>query len=390
MKIGIITPTDFIKRVPFGGADGFILSILPHLKTPSCIFGPGVNDTELGREFELYPQQVFLPIYRLKYPSAVPLRIKAFLGYMWNRRRILNSGVDVLYVHSPECALPFLFGKRRIPVVYHQHGSANPMRMATYGWARSRLLPFAGIFAIIDRMIYKRADWIVAIDRFCREQAERGGAKQKVSLIMNAVDTDTFRHDPKVRKEMRASHGCSDEDIVLLFSGRIEEVKGLDRLIMGVSELKAKGLPVRLFIAGEGSLKANLERLVKESRLDGEVRFLGMVAHSRLPGYYNMADALVLPSKMEGVPMVILEALACGTPVIATKVGGIPDLVKPEVNGVLLESAEPTCIAEAVLNIRSADIVRGRVSASIAEHSSENVGRALRGLFTRLVKNTAS
>jgi glycosyltransferase involved in cell wall biosynthesis len=94
-----------------------------------------------------------------------------------------------------------------------------------------------------------------------------------------------------------------------------------------------------------------------------------------------MADAFLLPSKYEGVPMVILEALACGTPVIATKVGGIPDLIKPGVNGLLLESGDARAIAEAVSTLMSSVPAREEVCDTVAQLSSKRVAHDLVRLF---------
>ena len=101
------------------------------------------------------------------------------------------------------------------------------------------------------------------------------------------------------------------------------------------------------------------------------VIFLGYVPHKQLSGLYNMADALLLPSLMEGTPMVVLEALACGTPVVASIVGGIPDLVKNGVNGYLLDQVNPPAIAETIERMVIQRFDRLTVSRSVQRWSSK-------------------
>jgi glycosyltransferase involved in cell wall biosynthesis len=380
--IGIIVTNDFVKRLPFGGASGFIQNIMHKLGGRVVLFGAAVNGTPVWQPHRLGEQVDFVGCYRQTIPSRFPLRIQALWGYLRNRRRILASGVDLLYVHSPECTLPFLFGSRRLPVVFHQHGSGNPVTTATFTWARNGLLE--RLFDQLHQTIYRRADWIIAIDRLCLQQAQDNGAGGKTSLLMNAVDRDQFKPDSTLRKTVRQAHGMKDDTFMLFFVGRLEEIKQLDRLLTALP-LVRKNVPCRLLVAGDGTHRARLEQQAAELELDAQVTFLGKVSHDQLPGYYNAADVLVLPSKMEGVPMVILESLACGTPVLATAVGGIPDLVRNGENGQLLDDVEPESIVAALHSIAANDWNRQQVAATVSQWGAVEVTAYLSGIFNRLV-----
>lgn len=380
--IGIIVTNDFVKRLPFGGASGFIQNIMHTLGGRVVLFGAAVNGTSVWQPYQLGKQVEFIGCYPQTIPSRFPLRLQALWGYLRNRRRILASGVDLLYVHSPECALPFLFGGQRLPVVFHQHGSGNPVTTATFRWARNGLLE--RLFDWIHGTIYQRSAWIIAIDRFCLDQTLAHGAGDKTSLLMNAVDRDQFRPDADLRNTMRQALSCRDDEFVLFFVGRLEEIKQLDRLIAALPLVRAF-MPVRLLVAGDGSHRPRLESLVAELGLGELVTFLGKVSHDRLPGYYNLADALVLPSRMEGVPMVILESLACGTPVIATAVGGIPDLVRNGENGQLLDAAEPATIALALQTVAARGWDRQQVADTVRPWGAGEVAAHLSGIFNQFV-----
>jgi glycosyltransferase involved in cell wall biosynthesis len=241
----------------------------------------------------------------------------------------------------------------------------------------------------IHKIIYWRADWIIAIDKFCLEQARKNGAAHKVSLIMNSVDDSVFRPDELSRKQERDRYACRSDEFVLLFAGRLEEVKRVDKIIDSLA-CANNSFKMKLFIAGDGSLKKALEKRIREMNLTNRVFFLGYVAHDELPKLYNMADAFILPSIMEGTPMVVLEALACGTPVIATAVGGIPDLVENGKNGLLLDSPTPKDIFRAVLRLTGNPPDRSAIAGSVSRWRADNVAKELNALFSDLIKRNGS
>jgi len=384
MKIGILNGSDLTKPERGGGASGFISNILPQLPFKVIIFGIGYSNIKTWEEIPIYPNAKFISIANFTHiPQKIPKRLPTLLLYLYNRYRILNSGVDALYIHSPECALPFVLSKSKIPIVFHQHGSANPVIMSIYKWARNQL--FTQIFNNIYKIIYKRADWIIAIDKLCLNQAVKNGVGQKVSLIMNAVDDSIFKPDENARKETRNKYGNLNYDFILLFVGRLEEVKNVDKIIDSFLYFPDKK-NIKLYVAGDGTLRRNLERQVREKRLIDNVIFLGYISHNQLPSLYNMADVLVLPSSMEGTPMVVLEALSCGTPVIASSVGGIPDIVKNGVNGYLLEQVNPRAIAETIERMHIQRFDRLTVSRSVEHWSSKNIARELGEIFNKLIK----
>jgi len=324
-RLGIIDPGDLLKDIG-GGTTGFVASILPYLSPQEVtIFGISSNSALPWKTYNLLRNVEFIPISKLKSPSKIPMRLKCLLSYFRHRKKILETALDVLYVHSPECCLPFLFFNRDVPVIYHQHGSANPVVRSKYAYARNDM--FQAIFRKILKLIYIKADWIIAIDRLCFAQAVQNGAGKKTSLLMNAVDTEKFKPNTASNIEARNRMGIEKDCYVILFVGRLEKPKGPGRLLDCIPFLNTQGLNCRIFFAGDGTYRRYLENYVIRNRLDAQVTFLNQVSHDVLPIYYNMADVLVLPSEMEGVPMVTLEALACGTPVVASNVGGIPDLV---------------------------------------------------------------
>lgn len=382
--IGIVIPNDFVKRLPFGGGSGLIENLVNAFESQVVIFGAGVNGTPIWCDHRINDHVTFVAIYPVKFPSRVPLRLQALFGYLNNRKRILSQDIDVLYVHSPECALPFIYGTCRKPLVFHQHGSGNPVKTATFSWARNQ--SFAYLFDLIQRKIYLRSDWLIAIDRYCQEQAVACGAANKTSLLMNAVDMNFFRPDEALRIEMIDKHGLRPNVLKLLFVGRLEEIKQVDRLIECLAILAKDDIPVQLFIVGDGTKRNSLEKLAEELVVSREIHFLGNVSQNELLQYYNLADTLVLPSKMEGVPMVILESLACGTPIVASAVGGIPDLIKEGKNGFLLNDVSSEEIRTGILKVKNAYFNREQVAETVSEFSAFKVAKELSKIFNHLTE----
>jgi glycosyltransferase involved in cell wall biosynthesis len=383
-KLGVINPSDMMAGVG-GGATGFISSILPNLKAEeTIIFGIGKNNS-LPWEFNKLSKKImFVPICNLKFPSKIPMRLKSIIYFLRYRKRILNSGVDVLYIHMPECCIPFLYGKKNIPIIYHQHGSGNPVALSRFMYARGYI--FRKTFESILKKIYLKADWIIAIDRYCYKKALKNGAKNKTSLIMNAVDTEKFQPNEDLRISSRRKFSIKPNQFAILFVGRIEKTKGVARIIDCISSLKLRKEPFHIFFAGEGSFLSTAMDLVTKKNLSGYVTFLGLVEHEKLPFYYNMADLLILPSDMEGIPMVVLESISCGTPVVASCVGGIPDIVKNKKNGILINDLAPNKLAQAIWEGKDIGSNRKNISKTVKQFSSQEFNRKLNNIILSLIE----
>ncbi len=173
----------------------------------------------------------------------------------------------------------------------------------------------------------------------------------EVPVAMNGVDTKRFRPMDKARS--RARYGLAGK--VVLSVASLRRLKGHDLLIRAIRGLDG----FTLVIAGEGAERGQLEVLARQEGVADRVRFLGAVPNAELPELYSAADVFALASESEGCPNVILEAMACGLPIVATPVGAIPELV-PESGRALLvptrtAEAFQTCLASALAGEQGAD-----------------------------------
>ena len=283
----------------------------------------------------------------------------------------------------PECCLPFLNNKKGIPVIYHKHGSANPVLKSKFFYGRTFL--FRKFYEIVFQMIYKKANWIITIDRLSFREASEKGAKSRISLIMNAVDTEKYFPDSILRGYARKGIGLAENLFIILFVGRIEKAKGPERLLNCIPFLKKAKCSFHIFFAGDGTYKRYLEKVVKSKHYNANVTFLGHVPHEKMPYFYNAADVMVLPSETEGVPMVILEALACGTPVIASNVGSISDIVFNGVNGIVLDDLSPEKLASAIINTIFNKISQNNIANSVKKFSARSFIKSFDNIISNVI-----
>ncbi len=162
------------------------------------------------------------------------------------------------------------------------------------------------------------------------------------------------------REELRAELGLEGDS--LAFAGRLGVQKALAVALAALSRVP----DVALAIAGEGPERARLERLAGELGLDGRVSFLGALSRDGVLRLFRAADASLLSSAWENFPHTVIEALAVGSPVIATSVGGVPEVVHDGENGILVEPGDPQALAEAIARFFSDADLRSRLAAAAA------------------------
>ncbi len=171
----------------------------------------------------------------------------------------------------------------------------------------------------------------------------------RIVKIPGGVDSQRFR-PAKDRDAVRKTLGLPTETFLLFTVRNLEPRMGLDTLIRAMAILREQAPDLLLLIGGAGSLRGELESLTGSLGLQSHVRFLGFIPDNELPLYYQASDAFVLPTReLEGFGLVAVEALACGTPVLGTPVGAIPELLGELQQDLLLEGIEAETIARGIL-----------------------------------------
>jgi glycosyltransferase involved in cell wall biosynthesis len=224
----------------------------------------------------------------------------------------------------------------------------------------------------------RAAAGLVTVSEALRDRlVELGVERGEVHVLRNGVDLARFAPAAD-RDAIRSRLGVSGA--VLLAVGNLVPEKDHALAIAALAKLPE----ATLLIAGDGPLRAELEQRAVRACVASRVRFIGGVAQGALVEYYNAADALVLTSRREGMPNVVLEALACGTPVVATRVGGVPEVVSADVAGRLVD-ATADGVAAGVRALLAAPPARAATRLHGEGYGWDATTRGQIELFTRVV-----
>jgi len=194
--------------------------------------------------------------------------------------------------------------------------------------------------------VLQAADVLVAVSSDLREKISTLGVSPEKTHVWNrGVDSTLF--SPGDRLEARHRLGIPASGRVVVWVGRMVPVKGLDVLIEASSILQRRDANFHLYLVGDGPLRAILEERCRSMGLSSRISFAGNRRHHDLPDWYRAADLTVLPSRSEGLPNVLRESLACGTPFVASRVGGIPEIGQESCR-ILVTPEDPEALAEAI------------------------------------------
>lgn len=228
------------------------------------------------------------------------------------------------------------------------------------------------------RWAINKSNAIISVCNFLSFEIEKLDVNQPINIVLrNGVDLETFA--PRNRKTMRKLLGLCGFTIISV--GNFIEGKGHHLVIEAL-----KFMPdVTLILVGDGPMEKKLQFLVKKYGLNNRVIFSGILTQNKLAEYYSAADCLVLASSREGWANVLLEAMACGTPVVATKVSGTPEIILNSTAGYLIDSRSAKGISSGIAKLRSCYPDRDEVRKYAAMFSWEEVVDDLDALITRVV-----
>lgn len=231
-----------------------------------------------------------------------------------------------------------------------------------------------------ERLVIDRVDKIVASTENERNHLIElyQAPESKITIIPPGVDTSRFY--PIDKTDAKEAIGIPEEDRMVLFVGRIEPLKGIDTLIEAMAKLKIKcrRCPHYLVIIGGDaeatpqettSEMARLKVLSQELRIEDIIIFLGKRDQAKLPYYYSAAEVVVMPSHYESFGMVALEAMACGTPVIASEVGGLQNLIIEGETGFFIARQDSTGLSDKMKTLLLDDDLRHRISKNAEEYA---------------------
>ncbi|MGI8684197.1 MAG: glycosyltransferase family 4 protein [Acidimicrobiales bacterium] len=282
------------------------------------------------------------------------------------------AGADLLVAHGSPSLVPALpvARRRRVPAVFVVHSLIQD-RLRTGD--NPHPFPSTTLYRATDRIAARAATHVVGVSRYIADVAVGlGAAPARTHVLHNPVDVERFHPGPE---------GGAGHDVDVLFVGRLTVDKGIDDLLAAAALL---GPDVSVAVIGPGTRRAALE-----AGAPPHVRFLGRVDNDRLPALITRARLLAVPSRNEPQGVAVLEGLACGTPVVGCRVGGIPEMVEHGVNGWLVPPHRPDALAAAIRSALDdpgyAD-VRRRARASAERFAAADFPAAVTSLYEGMVR----
>ena len=253
----------------------------------------------------------------------------------------LSKDVDVVifYAAYPYYLLPLLsanvLGKKTLEIItYTSHTQLNSGSI------------LGKIFRLQDKLLLSLIDYISPLSQSIISQSNRDRYKDKILPIgARFIDIDSFR----------VKRNIDERKNIVGYIGRLVEGKGLMNFVKAVPLIMREHEDVEFLIGGDGDLFDEIKRIIDDKGY--KITLPGWIPEEKIPDYLNELKLLVLPTDAEGLPTIILEAMACGTPVLATSVGGIPDVITDGETGFILEDNSPECIAQNVIRALNGSIL---------------------------------
>ena len=295
------------------------------------------------------------------------------------RRVVERRAPDVLQTHMVKShffAQLSGLGKRLPWVAYHHGYTTTDLKMRAYNQLNRWSLPSA-------------ARVVTVCGPFAEQLARTGVRPERIRVLHNSVVAPQ-RPPAEEVAALRARLGLKEEEKVLLAVGRLSREKGHADLVRAVARLRETGPDVgfKLVILGEGPERPAVEEEARRLGVFESIVFAGHASDVR--PFYALADALALPSHSEGSPNVLLEAMAAGVAVAATRVGGVPEIASDEETALLVPAHDPDALAAAFGRLLSDTTLARELAGRAREHvlahfSPEAYARALVGIYTELV-----
>ena len=303
----------------------------------------------------------------------------------------LGLDLDIIHAHAGNPPAPIAAyryaNKKKKPFVVTYHGDGQWIwgdfikRMSVYFYQKY----------LLDKIL-ARADVIISpSEYFIDESRVLGKYRDKIIVIPNGVNVDEFDFGHS-KKECRERLALPLDDEIILFLGTLSPHKGPDVLLRAMPKIIKEVPDAKLVFVGSGGMREELERLSKKLGIEKNVKFVGFVEERMKPFYYKAADVFCLPSVMkhESFGIVNLEAMACGVPIVASKIGGVPDVVKDGKNGLLIPPRNSEALADAIIYLLENYDIRKKMGKNgrkkVEDYSWERIAEETGKVYLSLIE----
>ena len=269
--------------------------------------------------------------YDLKGFAKVIQFVSMQLKISFNLFKIARNIDFFIFFYGGTLILPMLTSKilnKKVILLVAGSGSES---------SKSRGSLYSEPLHILERINYTFANRIILYSPNLIKEYNLEKYRNKILIAhKHFINFDMF----KIKKKFY------ERDNLVGYIGRLSREKGVLNFVKAIPAILNERDNLEFLIGGDGQLRDKIERYLEENNLNNNVKLAGWIPHDELSDYLNDLKLLVLPSYTEGLPNIMLEAMACSTPVLATPVGAIPDIIKDEETGFILENNNPECIAE--------------------------------------------
>ena len=298
----------------------------------------------------------------------------------------------VLYNSSEDEIAPAIFAAVSLQVPFQTmvvHWAQRPDALPLFVKKISRQFPRLSRYALLTRIkrfiAYAFLSNLIFVNAITRNAYIKlyWVKASKCATVYNGIVAEKYRLSTDIRDRIRNQLSLSDSHIMILATGNLTKVKGHHYLIKAVKDLKLEGVPVKCFIAGQGELENSLLDFIRKNHLENAVSLLGY--RDDIPYLLAAADIFCMPSLNEALGYSLIEAMAAGKPVIASNVGGIPEVISDKVNGLLVPPGDPKQLKDAIyylsknkeifvtLGEKAIDTVNSRFSLSSMLQATANL-----------------
>lgn len=350
-KVLLIENCDF-DNYPTGGQLSFAKHLLNIFGNKFALVGISTDNTPTGRWVEKKFNGINYHYFSIgrrnpdQKKPVIPERLSGLVQLKRYKNKIRSLGVDNVFISAPELLIAVSsWGFNNI--CYMFPGVENPLQKPRYFWGR----PLAPFFDYMLFSALQKTSRILACadQNAINKMINRSSGKlsnKKIIHFPTRVDTEFFKPESKIKA--RSALSLDNNDFIIIALGRINAVKGY-KLILKSFNLFYKRHPyARLLFAGDGEDKQVLLQLIREKKLEARVIITGFEPPDKIALYLNAADLMVVGSHKEGWSNAMLEALACGKPIISTEVSAARELIIEGKNGFVIPSRNPQAFALAM------------------------------------------
>ncbi len=292
------------------------------------------------------PDMLRLKAWRISFSGAPYILYNL---YDLHKLPSFSKEAGIISLHFTEHPLPLYYGlfKKlhliRSPIVATPHGSPPAGHPSTFVRCMSSIL-----YYISEALVLDGASAITTVSRKEYEFFRNKYPTKIVEHIPNGVDTSFFKPDKSKREMFRQKFQVADDEVLVLYFAGLRTQKGVLILLDAIRNVMKKNMKIAFLIAGPGPLASHIKTFVDDQRNRRIHTITEYIPHEYTPYLYNACDIYVLPSFHEGMPLSLMEAMACGKPVIATPVGDVPLLVEKGINGFLVPTNDVNALSDTI------------------------------------------